>query len=399
MDVDSQLISCHEGSTKTTEVVNIDNNAASEIIDKIFPLKIDDSDIGVEKESEPFDDIIDHLAHNNEVTFKSQQIGEADLNIQEKKRIALDLYKKGKSLFLTKFGSYLTHNHLLYFEKSANEEYEVKIIVSQLQKILHDKDKKVLTKNRRFEALNKMLKENAYFSESEMMRRNPLLYEHLVGQYLSEKEKLDRDNIDTANITLLNVLLEGMDRRRIKDILDKQLDDEDSSSERKETSSSSDSESSDDQFERAQASNWGEFEKKPNVPTKRVKPIKKRNKVEIPVATTFISASERALLREEFVQEMYRSFLAGEDEIDYEPIDSNTDLDCLDVRAMDEEEKYFDSETPQESEMPSPTTSVTNEPNGKADENIADSEDELDVYMKHLNNHPTLKNIISDNQI
>lgn len=397
MDVDSKLISFHEGSTETTEIMNIDTNTTSEIIDKIFPLKIDDPDIGVEQESEPIDDIIDYLAHNNEVTFKSQQIGEMDLNIQEKKQIALNLYKKGKSLFLTKFGSYLTHNHLLYFESPTTEEYDVKIIVTQLQKILHDKDKKVLTKNRRFEALNKMLKENAYFSESEMMRRNPLLYEQLVGQYLSEKEKLDRDNIDTANITLLNVLLEGMDRRRIKDILEKQMDDEDSSSEREGNNSSSDSESSDDQFEKAQASNWGEFEKKPNVATKRVKPKKQRKKVEIPVGTTFITASERDLLREEFVQEMYRSFLAGEDEIDYEPIDSNTDLDCLDVRAMDEEEKYFDSETPQESEMPSPAASVTNEPDANVDENIADSEDELDVYMKHLNNHPTINNIISNN--
>lgn len=379
------------------EIMKIDNSATSEIIEKIVPLKIDDSDIEVEKESEPIDDIIDYLAHNNEVTFKSQQIGEVDLNIQEKKQIALDLYRKGKSLFLTKFGSYLTHNHLLYFEKSATEEYEVKIIVTQLQKILHDKDKKVLTKNRRFEALNKMLKENAYFSESEMMKRNPLLYEQLVGQYLSEKEKLDRDNIDTANITLLNVLLEGMDRRRIKETLEKQMDDEYSNSETEEDNSSSDSESSDDQFERAQASNWGEYDRKPNIPTKRVKQKIQGKKAEIPAATTFITASERALLREEFVQEMYRSFLAGEDEIDYEPIDNNTDLDCLDVRAMDEEEKYFDSETPQESEMPSPAASVTNEPAEKADENIADSEDELDVYMKHLNDLPTLKNSLSNN--
>lgn len=56
-------------------------------------------------------------------------------------------------------------------------------------------------KNRRFDALKKMVTEGTYFSEEEMRKRNPLLYEQLVGQYLSEEEKRMREEIDTSNIT------------------------------------------------------------------------------------------------------------------------------------------------------------------------------------------------------
>lgn len=57
-------------------------------------------------------------------------------------------------------------------------------------------------KNRRFEALKKMVEEGSYFTETEMRNRNPLLYEELVGKYLTPEERKERlNNIDTSNIT------------------------------------------------------------------------------------------------------------------------------------------------------------------------------------------------------
>jgi hypothetical protein len=44
------------------------------------------------------------------------------------------------------------------------------------------------------------VKEGIYFSEKEMKQRNPLLYEQLVGQYLTKKEVEDRKNADRADI-------------------------------------------------------------------------------------------------------------------------------------------------------------------------------------------------------
>jgi hypothetical protein len=44
------------------------------------------------------------------------------------------------------------------------------------------------------------VKEGIYFSEKQMKQRNPLLYEQLVGQYLTKKEVEDRKNADMADI-------------------------------------------------------------------------------------------------------------------------------------------------------------------------------------------------------
>jgi hypothetical protein len=44
------------------------------------------------------------------------------------------------------------------------------------------------------------VKEGIYFSEKEMKQRNPLLYQQLVGQYLTKKEVEDRKNADRTDI-------------------------------------------------------------------------------------------------------------------------------------------------------------------------------------------------------
>lgn len=59
----------------------------------------------------------------------------------------------------------------------------------------------VKVRNRRFEALKKLVSEGSYFSEYEMKKRNPLLYEQLIGKFLTEEEEKERTGIDTTNIT------------------------------------------------------------------------------------------------------------------------------------------------------------------------------------------------------
>lgn len=51
----------------------------------------------------------------------------------------------------------------------------------------------VICKNRRYQAMLELLKGD-YFSDNEMRNREPLLWEQLVGQYLSEEEKFYYDN-------------------------------------------------------------------------------------------------------------------------------------------------------------------------------------------------------------
>lgn len=319
---------------------------------------------------DPIHDIIDFLIHNENVPFKSQQIGEDRLKKEEKRTIAFNSFQKSPSSFLEKYGRYLKLEHLAYFEncKQEQNQYELNYHIANLKLHLNDNKNKAIVKNRRFEALSRMLEEGSYFSETEMMHRNPLLYEQLVGQYMSENEKIARDDIDLDKITLLNVLLEGIDRKNVKSLRDKQK-----------SSEVMESKNDDPRIKEKtkKPPKWGEFDDHSE---------SSQENDDMEEEVTPISAPERELLREEFVQEMYRSFLAGEDEdFDYKTIDENSDYDCIVVRGRDEEENYFDSESPDQISTKSEENKTKNNSNNE-------SEDELDIYMKHLNQHPSVCN-------
>ena len=56
----------------------------------------------------------------------------------------------------------------------------------------------VSRKNRRFNAANDLMRTSNYFSEHEMMKRDPKLYDKLIGRYL------DRSEIEARNQSMLN---------------------------------------------------------------------------------------------------------------------------------------------------------------------------------------------------
>lgn len=154
------------------------------------------------------DKIIDFLTSNNQVIFKLQQIGDNDLNKQQKSEIALKIFEKSKSSFLIKFGRYLKENHLEYFKEFSQEDQEIDLIMKQLIMEIRTRNKQV--KNRRYEALKQLIKEDEYFSDIEMMKRNPVLYEELVGQYLTSEEKCERDKYKMdGGVTFVKILMEG----------------------------------------------------------------------------------------------------------------------------------------------------------------------------------------------
>lgn len=338
-------------------------------------MQLSENNLNISDESyDPIHDIIDFLIHNDNVPFKSQQIGENHLKKAEKRTIAHNLFQKSPSSFLEKYGKYLKLEHLTYFEncKQEQNQYELNYHIANLKLQLNESKNKAIVKNRRFEALSRMIDDGSYFSETEMMHRNPLLYEQLVGKYMSENEKVARDDIDLENITLLNVLLEGIDRKNVKTLLNKQK-----CREVKESNNTI--------LKKKQRNKktlkWGEFDDKSESSSES-------DEVEyMEEEVTPITATERELFKEEFVQEMYRCFLAGEDEdFDYKTVDENSDYDCIIVRGRDEEENYFDSESPDQ------ISTKSEEDKPKQNLTINDSEDELDVYMKHLNQHPSLSN-------
>ncbi|OWR41590.1 vacuolar protein sorting-associated protein 35 [Danaus plexippus plexippus] len=219
--------------------------------------------------------------------------------------------------------------------------------------------------------MQRMKVDSDYFSEKQMMYRNPLLYEQLVGQFLTDEEIKERDAVDSQNLTFLGMILDTVDRNEMREIKNKQLlMDEDNCSEQ--TNDSVDDGS--DDVNDDENKHWGGFD----IPDTKPEP-KPQDRPQC-----MINANERNLLREEFLQEMYSSFIEGRDiNFDYNSVDQNEEYDDLDQISRDAEDKYFDSEdndvTTLEEHM-----ALVHEYGRK---NSSDSaNDPLDVFMQHISN-------------
>lgn len=317
------------------------------------------------------EEILEKLSRNDKIIFKSQQRNEKDLTQQEKNQIARDIYDKSKSNFIARFGKYLSMEDLNYFRKYESEDEEgseIKLLLRPL--IEHTKNLRRDRKNRRFNALKELIKENSYFSEVEMMKRNPLLYEQLVGQYLSEEEKKERDSY-VIKSTFVNILMEGIERDRADDKRKLQQENEDNAME--EEDDSNDFLEHERTISKPSTSQWGEF-------LQEEKPIRRYAYNNLP--QKFITKEERELLRNEFVTLMHRSFLDGNDEeFDYETVDNNESYDDIELIDHDSEDKYFDDEEPEAN---------------KYNQIVESSEDELDIYMNALNQHPSVCQLSQD---
>ncbi|KYM96884.1 Coiled-coil domain-containing protein 97 [Cyphomyrmex costatus] len=318
-------------------------------------------------------ELLDHVA-NSKATFKSQQKEEPELTFEEKLAIVRKLLEKSHCLFLSKFGQYMKVEHLEYFNKS--QDYETIYHVNRLQRYFNNSTRHIDIRNRRYEALKTLIEKGEYFSECEMMKRNPLLYEHLVGQYLTDEEKKARDSIDTKSINYVDILMETVERNKLENRLKFQQKEEDEIREENDSDEDYDNDDNNDNttnsiisktnFEKQNYQHWGE---------KLNEAQKERDKNQKLQSNKIfkISSQEIKLLRQEFVTNMYQSFLDGKDtDFDYSTVDDNEAYDNVDLRNQDEEEKYFDSEAPE-------TVLPCNECN---DQN--ESEDELDIYMKSL---------------
>ncbi|XP_076628535.1 coiled-coil domain-containing protein 97-like isoform X2 [Colletes latitarsis] len=284
---------------------------------------------------------------------------------------------------LNHFGHYMKEEHLKYFEELKDKDYEIAYHINRLQRYFNNSTRLTDVKNRRYQALKTLVEQGEYFSESEMMKRNPLLYEHLVGQYMTEKQKKLRDNIDTKNITFVNLLMESIERDSLKQ--KRKLQEEEEQNVLEET------ESDEEQgeicvpqhlnYNEDRTFQWGTL-------------VTLQNKIEhqnihrpIDKSPCNISKTEKQILKQEFVSNMYQNFLDGRDtDFDYSTVDDNEAYDNIDIRSQDEEDKYFDSESP-ENICPS------------EDRNEVETEDELDIYMKSLKEQVTTSTLSLDNLV
>lgn len=292
-------------------------------------------------------EILNFIANCEGAHFKSQQRGEPDLTLNEKRCIASDILDTSPGRFLSRFWSFLLPSHLPFFASLTGDDYEVKFYIEKLEKKFNCPPSKALVKNRRLEAMRRLAHGSEYFTDEEMKKRNPLLYEQLVRKYMSSEERMADSAPDTDNKTFSSIILDQMERDEVDKLMKTQKveeeNDEDEASDmdlEERLDDSSDSDASLDRY----GGTWGEIE--PQLKKKSsFKRERKRRKAA--ALEEEISDDEKELLLAEFRSTMHAQFLLGkEKDFDYSEVDANEDYDNLEMIELDEQDTYFDSESP-----------------------------------------------------
>lgn len=325
-----------------------------------------------ESEVNPVTDIIDYLVRSANISFKNSHANEQPVRTCEKLQMALEIYKRSPVEFLMQFGKYLAPNHIKYFENiSSSKDQTFRNYVHYLSDYHSETSRRKRIRNRRYKALQKMKIKTDYFSEKQMMYRNPLLYEQLVGQYLTDEEIKERDRI-TENVSFLNLILETVDHNHMREVKNVQMLEE-GIHETPEASEFSLNDSTNENINFQHKRKWGEF----TTPDTKPDYIPENRKQRV------ISAPEKKLLYDEFLQEMYSSFIDGNDiDIDYKTIDNDEQYDDLEQESQDAEDKYFDSETNDVENLEEHMHLV--EEYGQSKINNLEKYDPLDVFMEHI---------------
>lgn len=353
-----------------TQTENADNEASSASTSAALPAQLVD--------------ICKALADNSKIVFQSQQIDDPELNHTEKQQIAQDAYNKSRKNFLIRFGNYMNEQQLDDIQKltiqesSPNENMDdINLLLEDLKRKLHTRN--VSVKNRRYNAMQDLLQKGEYFSEHEMMQRAPELYQELVGQYLTEAEKKARDSYDVRNTSFSGILMHTLEQKQREELL-QQVE---PSLEPMQPSSASNA--VDCEVPEVCRKQWGGFDDDEPVACSTSRNTSAVNVGRI-ITPEYYNPGERELLRNEFMGLMKERFLSGKDsDFDYSAVDDNVQLDDLQQIERDEEDAYFegsdDDDEDDEQENKAQSVALREQ----------DDEDELDIYMRHLNKHPSLQ--------
>lgn len=122
---------------------------------------------------------------------KSQQLGEPDLTLEEKKEVLMDQYRSKPLVFLERYQAHLKPEHIEAFSHLSSD-CRAQYYCKEIQRRASSTAVRKRVRNHRYAALRALQKEGQYFSEEQMRVRDPLLYEQYIGQYLSEEEILQR---------------------------------------------------------------------------------------------------------------------------------------------------------------------------------------------------------------
>ncbi|KAJ7992006.1 hypothetical protein DPEC_G00274110 [Dallia pectoralis] len=256
---------------------------------------------------------------------KSQQMGDAELTLAQRREELLGQYQTKPLVFLERYQAYLSPEHLTAFSHLTFDP-RAQHYCREVMRRGACRANRTRVRNQRYAALRELQKEGQYFSEEQMRGREPLLYEQYIGQYLTEEEVLQR-SLDAMQAGtgqegvqggaggrgggteggLAHLLLSSYQERVIQSRLQEELDMEENAREEQE----------DEEEEGGELGAEG----------------------------CELTPQEKDLLRDEFISQMHQRFLDGHDkDFNYCEVDGNPDYDNLDIVNRDAEEKYFDDD-------------------------------------------------------
>lgn len=254
---------------------------------------------------------------------KSQQKGDAELTMKQRREELLHQYRSRPLVFLERYHASLKPQNLSAFAHVSSDP-RVLHYSEVIERRAAAFTNRTRVRNQRYAALRALQREGEYFSEEQMRIREPLLYEQYIGQYLTDDEVLERSQEAMQEEAqggpgapaggtggLAHLLLNSYQERLIQNRLQEEQDREDGAREE---------EDEDDGY---------------SVQQKQCEP----------------TPEEKVLLREEFVSQMHQRFLDGKDkDFNYSEVDENPDYDNLDIVSRDAEDKYFDEDDNEEEE-------------------------------------------------
>lgn len=125
-----------------------------------------------------------------------------------------------------RFGRFLQLSDLKYFQDAGMNSYEVNFYLKEIEQ--QCKHYAQIVKNRRFSAMQQLEIAGEYFSESEMKSREPLLYDQMVGQFLTEEEQQQKEaaSIDRSDLRFSTILMHHMERLQEQSLYSQQKEEE-----------------------------------------------------------------------------------------------------------------------------------------------------------------------------
>ncbi|XP_041468356.1 coiled-coil domain-containing protein 97-like [Lytechinus variegatus] len=334
-------------STVDLPRLNTESIQAPENMELISAPQIDTTDELLNAQRRMFENI----ALSN-ARIKNLQRDDVDLSMSERVKILSEQFHHSPAVFIEKFHPYLCEDDLVCFEPSS-DVYEVSFYLKRTKRRLSTGNNSVVVKNRRYEALKKLEKEGTYFSDDEMRAREPLMYEQLIGQYLTDEERAEtRTKVDKTDLKFSTILMSFMQDQETKELYKRQQDKEEEAEEEEDDDDDDDEIDGDKKGQSttlAQPSRNSvrkeDDEEEEEEDDEMMDDEDQDGAVLSPRQPTPATEAEKHLLREEFQNLMRERFLSGGDQdFDYAAVDNNEEYDSLAIRAWDEEEKYFDDD-------------------------------------------------------